>query len=151
MKRLALYVELARPFTLIAPALGFFSGAITAIGAYPHEIWSWAVLRPALIGAHRAAVFTAASNALNQIYDLEIDRVNKANRPLPSGRMTMAQAWVAPALTARTGPSSPPTSIGSAYGRGIPFVFEVAASPSCPASCAPQPRTRPSIVSAHTK
>jgi 4-hydroxybenzoate polyprenyltransferase len=33
-----------------------------------------------------AAVLNAASNALNQIYDLEIDRVNKPLRPLPSGR-----------------------------------------------------------------
>ena len=93
MKRLALYLELARPFTLIAPALGFFSGAITAIGAHPHEGWSWPVLAPALTGALMAAVFNAGSNALNQIYDLEIDRVNKGKRPLPSGRMTIAQAW----------------------------------------------------------
>ena len=93
MKRISLWLELARPFTLIAPALGFFSGAITAIGAYPHEIWSWQILRPALTGALMAAVFNAGSNALNQIYDLEIDRVNKGKRPLPSGRMTMAEAW----------------------------------------------------------
>ena len=94
MKRILLWLELARPFTLIAPALGFFSGAITAIGAYPHEIWSWHLVRPALTGALMAAVFNAGSNALNQIYDLEIDRVNKGKRPLPSGRMTIGEAWV---------------------------------------------------------
>jgi 4-hydroxybenzoate polyprenyltransferase len=97
------YVDLARPFTLIAPALGFVSGAVTAIGAAPPEPWSRAVLEPALVGAAMAAVFNAGSNALNQIYDLEIDRVNKGRRPLPSGRLTIAQAWaftaVAYALT----------------------------------------------------
>lgn len=88
------YVQLARPFTLIAPALGFFSGAVTAIGAYPAEPWSMAVLTPALIGALMAAVLNAGSNALNQIYDLAIDAVNKPARPLPSGQLSIRQAWV---------------------------------------------------------
>mgnify|MGYP003694674809 CR=1 FL=1 len=39
-----------------------------------------------------AALLNAGNNALNQIYDLEIDRVNKPKRPLPSGRLTIAQA-----------------------------------------------------------
>ncbi len=88
------YLELGRPFTLIAPALGFFSGAVTAIGAEPSAPWSAAVLTYPLIGALMAAVLNSASNALNQIYDLEIDRVNKPKRPLPSGRLTISQAWV---------------------------------------------------------
>ena len=87
------YFELGRPFTLIAPALGFFSGAVTAIGAAPAEPWSWSVLVYPLIGALMAAVLNSASNALNQIYDLEIDRINKPRRPLPSGRLTLRQAW----------------------------------------------------------
>lgn len=101
--KLKLYAELARPFTLVAPALGFMSGALTAIGAHPREPFTLAVLMPGLIGAAMAAIFNAGSNALNQIYDLEIDRVNKPKRPLTSGRMTMAEAWrftyVAYALT----------------------------------------------------
>ncbi len=94
MSQVRLYAELARPFTLVAPALGFLSGAVTAIGAAPHEPWSWVILLPGVTGAVMAAVFNAGSNALNQIYDLEIDRVNKPKRPLTSGRMTMRQAWV---------------------------------------------------------
>ena len=42
------FVEFARPFTLIAPALGFFSGALTAIGARPAEVWSWSLVVPPL-------------------------------------------------------------------------------------------------------
>lgn len=87
------YLELGRPFTLIAPGLGFLSGAITAIGAYPRDPLSWPVLAPALLGAVMAMVFNAGSNALNQIYDLEIDRINKGKRPLPSGRLTIGEAW----------------------------------------------------------
>ena len=41
-----------------------------------------------------AAVLNAASNAINQIYDLEIDRVNKPKRPLTSGRLSMRDAWI---------------------------------------------------------
>ncbi len=93
------YVELGRPFTLNAPALGFDSGAITAVGAAPPDPLSWPVLAPALTGALMAAVFNAGSNALNQIYDLEIDRVNKGRRPLPSGRLTIAEAWAFTAVT----------------------------------------------------
>jgi 4-hydroxybenzoate polyprenyltransferase len=96
---LKLYLELARPFTLIAPALGFFSGALTAVGAHPREPLTFSVLGPALIGAVMAIVFNAGNNALNQIYDLEIDRVNKGRRPLPSGRLTIEQAWGFTAIT----------------------------------------------------
>jgi 4-hydroxybenzoate polyprenyltransferase len=93
------YVELGRPFTLIAPALGFFSGAVTAIGAHPREPWEPRVLVYPLIGALMAAVLNAGNNALNQIYDLEIDRVNKPRRPLPSGRLTLRQAWLFTVIT----------------------------------------------------
>ena len=88
------YVDLARPFTLVAPALGFFSGGLTAIGAAPREPFSAPMLVAPLIGAVMAAVLNAGNNALNQIYDFDIDRVNKPRRPLPSGRLTVRQVWV---------------------------------------------------------
>ncbi len=87
------YVDLARPFTLVAPALGFVSGALTAIGAAPRDPLTPGILVPPLIGSAMAAMLNAGNNALNQIYDLEIDRVNKPTRPLPSGRLTIADAW----------------------------------------------------------
>jgi 4-hydroxybenzoate polyprenyltransferase len=87
------YVDLGRPFTLVAPALGFISGALTAVGAAPREPWSPLLLVAPFIGAPMAALLNAGNNALNQIYDLEIDRVNKPKRPLPSGRLSIAQVW----------------------------------------------------------
>ena len=92
--RIRAIVDLARPFTLIAPALGFMSGAATAFGARPPEVWSWPLVVPPVVGALMAAALNSASNSLNQIYDLEIDRINKPKRPLPSGRMTVTEAWV---------------------------------------------------------
>ena len=91
--RASLWLEFSRPFTLLAPALGFASGAVTAAGAAPREPWSAALVIYPVIGLTMAAVLNAASNALNQIYDLEIDRINKPRRPLPSGRMTRREAW----------------------------------------------------------
>jgi 4-hydroxybenzoate polyprenyltransferase len=93
------YLELGRPFTLVAPALGFISGALTAVGAAPHEGWTPALLVPPVVGSLMAATLNAGNNALNQIYDLEIDRVNKPKRPLPSGRLTIAEAWRFTAIT----------------------------------------------------
>jgi len=93
------YFDLARPFTLVAPALGFVSGALTAIGAHPREPWSPELLIAPLIGSVMAAVLNAGNNALNQIYDLEIDRINKPTRPLTSGRLTISQASVFSAVT----------------------------------------------------
>ena len=94
-KRLGLYWEFTRPFTLLAPALGMMSGGVTALGAgTPVE------LRPALflhilLGTLMAASLNGASNGVNQIYDLAIDRVNKPRRPIPSGRMSVREAgWV---------------------------------------------------------
>jgi 4-hydroxybenzoate polyprenyltransferase len=77
----------------VAPALGFISGALTAVGAAPREPWTPALLTAPLLGAAMAALLNAGNNALNQIYDLDIDRVNKPKRPLPSGRLTIAQVW----------------------------------------------------------
>ena len=95
----AVLFEFSRPFTLVAPALGFASGAATAIGAVPRETFSRDLIVFPVLGLLMAAVLNAASNALNQIYDLDIDRINKPHRPLPSGRLSMKTAWLFTAVT----------------------------------------------------
>ncbi|MGB2716896.1 MAG: UbiA family prenyltransferase [Vicinamibacterales bacterium] len=92
--RARVWLELSRPFTLVAPALGFASGAVTAAGATPQEPFDLQLLVYPVVGLTMAAVLNAASNALNQIYDLEIDRINKPHRPLPSHRVSLREAWV---------------------------------------------------------
>ncbi len=91
--KLASYVELARPFTLLMPMLGFFSASVTAWGAGGvkkpvAEIWV-----PVVLGLLMAGVLNAASNAINQIYDLAIDRVNKPKRPLVTGALSHGEVW----------------------------------------------------------
>jgi 4-hydroxybenzoate polyprenyltransferase len=84
--------ELARPFTLIAPALGMLTGSVIALGAVPAvPLTPWVGVR-IVLGTLMAAVLNAASNTLNQVTDLEADRVNKPGRPIPSGRVTETEA-----------------------------------------------------------
>ncbi|NUN95731.1 MAG: UbiA family prenyltransferase [Candidatus Omnitrophica bacterium] len=89
------YVELARPFTLLAPSVGFLSGGVVAwMARRPEGLSGAAATLEVLLGALAAACLNAASNAINQIYDLEIDRINKPKRPLPSGALSLGEAWV---------------------------------------------------------
>ncbi len=89
MNSMKLYWNFARPFTLIPPMTGIFSGALIGYGATRAHIHPFFVALAVLA----AGVLNAASNGLNQICDFENDRVNKPHRPLPSGQMTRAQAW----------------------------------------------------------
>ncbi len=69
---------------------GIFSGALLGYGATRA---SFNVLHVGL-AVLAAGVLNAASNGLNQICDLTNDRINKPHRPLPSGALTLRQAWV---------------------------------------------------------
>lgn len=93
MSKLFIYLKFLRPFTLFPPAIGMISGGITAFGAYPRCEFSPCILVSIAVGSLMAAMLNGASNALNQIYDLEIDKINKPHRYLPSGKITMKEAW----------------------------------------------------------
>ena len=99
------YYKFTRPFTLLPPLLGMVSGAFTAIGASAHHAGrsffehlgagsAATVFYYILLGALMAAMLNAASNVLNQITDLENDRINKPERMLPSGRISLPAAIV---------------------------------------------------------
>lgn len=92
------YLALARPFTLLPPLLGIVSGAICAWGSAhnpdPSRAVTASVVLTVALGSLCAAFLNAASNTINQIYDLEIDRINKPNRPLVTGELSIRQAWI---------------------------------------------------------
>ena len=91
--RARLYFAFTRPFTLLPPTFGVVSGALTAFGSAhnpdPERRFTVAVLLTIALGSLCAALLNAASNVLNQIHDLEIDRRNKPSRPLPSGTISL--------------------------------------------------------------
>ncbi len=96
MRSLAAAWEVTRPFTLLMPALGMASGALVAWGASPrvphHGAPTAGWLLDVAIGSIAAMLLNAASNVLNQVCDLEIDRINKPGRVLPSGRLSVRAA-----------------------------------------------------------
>jgi 4-hydroxybenzoate polyprenyltransferase len=96
------YLRLARPFTLLPPLLGIVSGAICAFGSAhnpdPARRVTWAVVLTVAIGSLCASAMNAASNIVNQIADLEIDRKNKPDRPLVTGEVAMGGAWALAAV-----------------------------------------------------
>jgi geranylgeranylglycerol-phosphate geranylgeranyltransferase len=97
MASLRTWIRFTRPFTLLPPALGVVSGAITAWGSVwnpdPARLVTWPVIWTILLGTACAGLLNAASNVINQIYDLEIDRANKPQRPLITGALTIPAAW----------------------------------------------------------
>jgi 4-hydroxybenzoate polyprenyltransferase len=95
MKALKLYWIFARPFTLIPPMIGIFSGSLIAFGA-THKRFPFV---PVALAVLAAGVLNAASNGLNQICDFKNDSINKPHRPLPSGRITRREAWIFVAIT----------------------------------------------------
>jgi geranylgeranylglycerol-phosphate geranylgeranyltransferase len=96
--KLSLYMQLARPFTLLPPLLGIVSGSICAFGSIhnpdPARGVTLPVILTVVLGSLCASFMNAASNAINQIYDLEIDRVNKPTRPLVTGELSLREAWI---------------------------------------------------------
>jgi 4-hydroxybenzoate polyprenyltransferase len=96
LERVRLYAGFTRPFTLLPPTLGVVSGALTAFGSAhnpdPARRLTAAVVVTISLGSLCAALLNAASNVLNQIHDLEIDRRNKPQRPLPAGTIAIPAA-----------------------------------------------------------
>jgi 4-hydroxybenzoate polyprenyltransferase len=96
------WLRLARPFTLFPPLLGILSGALCAFGSAHNPDVSrrvtWQIVLTVAIGSLCASAMNAASNIVNQIADLEIDRRNKPERPLVTGDVPIRKAWVVAAI-----------------------------------------------------
>lgn len=75
--------------------LGVFLGSIIALGEVPHGI----LAQITILHASSVLFFMCSWNALNDIYDFEIDFVNRPDRPLPSGSISLSEAKVATAIT----------------------------------------------------
>ncbi|HEY6066065.1 MAG TPA: UbiA family prenyltransferase [Thermoanaerobaculia bacterium] len=99
MKR---WIRLSRPFTLLPPLLGILSGAVCAFGSAhdpdPQRRVTWALVLTVAIGSICASAMNAASNIVNQIADVEIDRRNKPDRPLVRGEVSISSARAVAAL-----------------------------------------------------
>ncbi|HEX6790879.1 MAG TPA: geranylgeranylglycerol-phosphate geranylgeranyltransferase [Candidatus Krumholzibacteria bacterium] len=82
------FFSILRPHNMLASALAVVAGAFIA-----GDPRAGGVVTAALL----AALVTGAGNILNDCFDIDIDRINKPRRPLPSGRITRRAAlgWYA--------------------------------------------------------
>ncbi|NMB78739.1 MAG: UbiA family prenyltransferase, partial [Methanomicrobiales archaeon] len=67
-----------------------FAAGIAAIVAY--YIASGMIIPEVLLLLAIVFLVTAAGNVINDYFDVEIDRVNRPDRPIPSGLVTLSAA-----------------------------------------------------------
>lgn len=95
MSQIRAFFLLPRPLNGLITALSVGLGALTA-GQAP----AWPAL---LLAAFSAASINGAGNAFNDLMDIDIDRINRPLRPLPSGRLSPNAARMQSLLLALTG------------------------------------------------
>lgn len=98
--RMLAWLMLLRPLNVVMFAAGVGVGGVLTAGGL--EMASGAVARLA-VAACSAALIGGAANAINDVFDLDTDRVNRPGRPLPSGRATPREARVLWALATLAG------------------------------------------------
>ena len=86
-RRLLAFIRLMRPPNCLMMGFAVLVGAVVASGRFPAEL----ALELSL-GFATAFTLLAASNALNDYYDREIDAINEPGRPIPSG---LVRPWEA--------------------------------------------------------
>jgi 4-hydroxybenzoate polyprenyltransferase len=84
------YLQLVRFPVIFGSMSNAFAGYWIG-GAVAGERAAWPALVLALVAA---ALFVAAGMALNDIADVEVDRKERPERPLPSGRIPLSRAWI---------------------------------------------------------
>ncbi|HZY94642.1 MAG TPA: UbiA family prenyltransferase [Candidatus Bathyarchaeia archaeon] len=80
------FLAIIRIPNCIMIGLAVLIGEIIGLGTLPS-------LGRAILGFATAFLLLAGTMVLNDIYDVEIDRVNSPDRPLPSGKIKVSQAY----------------------------------------------------------
>src|SRR3989449_4524401 len=81
-------LRFARPLNCVMSAVGVGIGGVVGVGS---AAWGDLAL-PLVLASAAAAAFTAGGNALNDIFDIETDRINHPDRPLASGQLMLGTA-----------------------------------------------------------
>lgn len=83
------YLLLIRPLNVIIAFLSVCVAAVIVDPAYSPDN-----LLNMLLAAVAAALICGGGNGVNDFFDIEIDRINKPNRPLPAGRLSRRNAMI---------------------------------------------------------
>lgn len=84
MSKIKSYIELTRPANGLIAAISIAVGAIVTGDIEP----LWAVFVACLSGM----CIAGGGNAINDYFDVEVDRINQPQRPIPSGRISTTEA-----------------------------------------------------------
>ncbi len=77
------FIRITRPHNAVVAGLTALVGYLVATGT---------LTPPSLLLAVVVALITAAGNVINDVYDIEIDRINRPKRPIPAGEISPAGA-----------------------------------------------------------
>ncbi len=86
LRHLKNYWLIVRPLNVFMAMLTVWVAAFVS----PQFHWNYRLL----LGVVAAGLMTAGANIVNDLFDIEIDRINKPKRPLPSGLVSKKQAQV---------------------------------------------------------
>ena len=86
MKKLTALFELTRPINNLITFIAIYLGGVISVDFY----FSEGIILASLSGM----LISAGGNVINDYFDLEVDRVNKPQRPLPAGRVSPTAALV---------------------------------------------------------
>ncbi|HUM72038.1 MAG TPA: geranylgeranylglycerol-phosphate geranylgeranyltransferase [Chloroflexota bacterium] len=78
-------------FKLGRPLTSFTGGLAVLLGGYVAGTGMWTQIALAMLATF---LISMAANAWNDYLDIEIDRINQPQRPLPSGQVRPRSAWV---------------------------------------------------------
>ena len=77
------FVRITRPHNAVVAGLTALVGYLIATGT---------LTPPSLLLAVVVALITAGGNVINDVFDVEIDRINRPERPIPAGEISLAGA-----------------------------------------------------------
>lgn len=91
IKNIYYYLKFIRPITFIGTFVVISCISLVAININPYVPYSWLII---LIGSFSCSFLTLAAYTLNNICDLEIDKINKPFRPLSANLISIKEAWM---------------------------------------------------------
>ena len=102
-------IQLFRPELPIAAGICVVLGEIVALGGFPP-------IRESLLGFICGFFISGSAIVLNDYFDLEVDKINTPERPLPSGVISPPEALILTVLAGAIG-------LAASFGLGLPSLF----------------------------
>ncbi len=86
-KKILLYIKISRPLNALITFLVIIVASIISITE------NYFILKIILAGIS-GAITASAGNVINDYYDINIDKINRPNRILPKGYLTLKEALI---------------------------------------------------------